>query len=294
MKRPLSWLFLYVLILILSSCNSKKQNSNEIKEDLKEETFFGLKPPGKTPELFAPGVVSTNNLEIEAAVSPSMDEFYYVRQKKGESPQSYVAKYVDGEWQETATARSDGEVFISLDNKTMYLGNKYRSRTDTGWTEEKSLGDPYAQYPVMRLTASAKETHVFDEREVIGVIRYTELVDGKRSEVKQYDENINRGKFTAHPFIAPDESYLIWDSERVGGYGGSDLYISFRQEDGSWGPAINMGGEINTELDDTYGSITSDGKYFFFYRIYLRGTFEESEANIYWVDAEVVMGLKKS
>jgi len=38
-------------------------------------------------------------------------------------------------------------------------------------------------------------------------------------------------------FIAADESYLILDSEREGDYGESNLFISFRQEDGSWGAA---------------------------------------------------------
>ena len=79
-----------------------------------------------------------------------------------------------------------------------------------------------------------------------------------------FGEHINSGRFTAHPYIAPDESYLIWDSVRENGYGSADLYISFRHIDGSWGPAINMGKDINSELEDAYGSITPDGKYFFF------------------------------
>jgi len=36
-----------------------------------------------------------------------------------------------------------------------------------------------------------------------------------------------QGKYNAHPFIAPDEAYIIWDGERDSGYGDTDLYISF-------------------------------------------------------------------
>ena len=54
-----------------------------------------------------------------------------------------------------------------------------------------------------------------------------------------------------------------------------------------------MGNEINTEIDDTYGSVTSDGKYFFFNRIELGESFEESNANIFWVNAQVIMNLRK-
>jgi len=107
---------------------------------------------------------------------------------------------------------------------------------------------------IMRLTASTKGTYVFDDYKSDDVIRMSTLVDGKRQEPKKMDSVINTGKMTAHPFIAPDESYSIWDSEREGGFGQSDLYISFRQENGVWVPAINMGESINTGRDDAFGS----------------------------------------
>ena len=96
-----------------------------------------------------------------------------------------------------------------------------------------------------------------------------------------------------HPFIALDEQYLIWDSKRAGVFGGSDLYISFRRDDSSWGPTINMCNAINSEIDDTYNSSVSfDRKYFFFNRIVLGESFEESEANIFWVDARIIEHIR--
>ena len=58
------------------------------------------------------------------------------------------------------------------------------------------------------------------------------------------------------------------------------------------GPAINMGPEINTKYEDNRGMVSHDGKYFFFNRINIGENFEESEANIFWVDAQVINGLK--
>ena len=98
---------------------------------------------------------------------------------------------------------------------------------------------------------------------------------------------VNTGKLTAHPFIAPDESYLIWDAEKEGGYGESDLYISYRKKDGSWGAAVNLGSEINSEFDDAFGSVTPDGKYLFFYRGVSPGNLD-----IYWVDAQFIDKLR--
>ena len=100
---------------------------------------------------------------------------------------------------------------------------------------------------------------------------------------------VNAGEWTAHPFVAPDESYLIWDSEREGGFGKSDLYISFRQEDGSWGPAINMGASVNSEKWDAFASVTPDGKYILFNR----GVDpDNSNVDIYWIDANIIEMLR--
>ncbi|MEH6537766.1 MAG: hypothetical protein V7719_15300 [Psychroserpens sp.] len=279
-----------VLTLFLNACNTKKQNSKDSDSPIIENPYLGQKPPGLTSELFAPDIVSTENLEIEGVFAPGMKEFYFTRQVKGEVPKTHVIQYKNGIWHESSAEPRSGEVFISTDGNTMHLGNEYRELTALGWSENKSLGPLFDKFPIMRLTASAAGTYVFDERDEIGTIRYSKVVDGMREEPIEFGEEINTGKWTSHPFIAPDESYIIWDSEREGGYGASDLYISFHYEDGSWGPAINMGEGINTEREDAFGSVTSDGKYFFFHTIDL----EEGEgiANIFWVDAQIIENLK--
>jgi len=252
--------------------------------------YLGQEPPGSIPELFAPGIVSTDHLEIEGVFAPDLKAFYHVRQRKGEKPMVHTIRYQDGQWQPPVEEPRVGEIAISIDGSKMYLGKSYRERTDSGWSEDISLGPDYEDIPIMRLTASAKSTFFFDEREEIGTIRYSRLIDNQREEPKALSSEINSGKWTAHPFIAADESYLIWDSEREGGHGASDLYISFRQQDGSWGSAINMGPDINSKRDDAYGSVTSDGKYFFFHRVDLAEG--EGYANIFWVDAQVIENLR--
>jgi len=250
--------------------------------------YLGQEPPGSTPKVFAPDIVSTEHFEAFGIFTPDLEEFYFIRGGgKYQESTLLVIQYKNNRWSESVVSPSVGEPFISPDGKTMYLGNRYMERTNSGWSEVKSLGTPFEDIPIMRLTASAAGTYVFDEREEIGTIRYSRLIDGKREEPKEFSKEINTGKWTAHPFVAPDESYLIWDSEREGGYGDSDLYISFRQENGSWGPAINMGEGINTEREDIYGSVTSDGKYLFFHTYLGKG-----KANIYWVDAQVIENLR--
>ena len=157
----------------------------------------------------------------------------------------------------------------------------------------KSLGPMFDRddWGIMRLTASTGSTYVFDDRKSGDGMRISMMVDGKRQAPVRLPEHINSGEWTAHPFIASDESYLIWDSEREGGYGGSDLYISFRQTDGSWGPAINMGPQVNSDKDDFYGSVTPDGQFLMFDRT-ISSAKDHTNVDIYWVDAQFIEDLR--
>lgn len=273
--------------ILLSACSTRPQDLQGNESLPKEQLYLGQKPPGLTAEVFAPGIVTTHHMEFFGSFTPDLKEFYFKR-KGGQYEKStlVVIEYEDGRWIESTVSPSEasvGEPSLSPDGNILYLDSRYIERNDSGWSAVKSLGAPFADIPIMRLTASANGTYVFDEREEIGTIRYSRLVDGKREAPQAFAEEINTGKWIAHPFIAPDESYLIWDSEREGGYGDSDLYVSFRQEDGSWGPAINLGEGVNTEREDIYGSVSPDGKYLFFHT-YLG----EGKASIFWVDAQVI------
>lgn len=254
-----------------------------------EGPYIGQKPPGLTPEVFAPGIVSTEHRDWTGSFTPDMKRYSFGRNNsKNRTTTTVVFKSENNRWYESIVEpRVRG--FISPDGKTMHSGKQYRERADDGWSELKSLGSPFEDIPIMTLTASSKGTYVFDEMSSNGngVLRFSRLVNGKREAPRPLSKEINTGIWTAHPFIAPDESYIIWDSENDGGYGGVDLYISFRQQDGSWGAAINFGDKINTEGPDSGGYVTPDGKYFFFNR-----KIGPEDSDVYWVDAQIIENLK--
>jgi hypothetical protein len=201
----------------------------------------------------------------------------------------------DNVWKKYIEFKRKGEISFSPDGSRMHMAKGYKDRKCDCWSERKSIGPMFDRddWGIMRLTASAKGTYVFDDYKSDDVIRISRLKDGKRQEPKKMFPVVNTGEWTAHPFIAPDENYLIWDSEREGGYGDSDLYISFPQEDGSCGSAINMGDKVNSDKWVAYASFTSDGNYILFNRRIDDGSDNDNmNVDIYWVDAQIIETLR--
>ena len=93
-------------------------------------------------------------------------------------------------------------------------------------------------------------------------------------------ESLNTEHHEWDPFIAPDESYLIFCSTRPGGLGRDDLYVSFRGEDDGWSEAVHMGDEINSPRSENRPYVTLDGKYFFYTSI------KRGKRDVYWVSAK--------
>ena len=277
-------LILLVGIITFFGCKTNKEVIPSI-----ENPYLGQKPPGTTPIPFAPGMVTSNGWEYGGTFTPDLKKFYFIR--AGEEKQEFVVyQYKNKKWQDSVISSRIGQPFISPDGKTMHLGRRYKSLTKNGWSDVKKLNSPFDTLPIMRLTVSSKGTYFFDEfkRDYTGDIRYSRLINGKRELPKLLGKDINTGK-SFHPFIAPDESYLIFDGNRKGGYGDSDLYICFKQDNGSWGKVINLGEKVNTSAWEASANITPDGKYLLFNRNVGSDKFEN--VDIFWVDVKEIMKL---
>jgi len=279
------------LLISISIMSSKSHGQGD--SPILKGPYLGQKPPGMVAEPFAPGIISKDGWEVEGVFAPGMEEFYYTTRSANDKPITVIGlRQTNNIWKKFTEFKRNGEVTFSPDGKRMHMAKGYKDRLGDGWSERKSLGPMFDRedFGIMRLTSSAKGTYVFDDVKSNDVIRISTVKDGKRQPPKKLSSVINTGTFTAHPFIAPDESYLIWDSKREGGYGSSDLYISFRQEDDSWGPAINMGEQVNSDKWDAYASVTPDGKYILFNRNI--GSDKYENIDIYWVDAKIIETLR--
>jgi hypothetical protein len=94
---------------------------------------------------------------------------------------------------------------------------------------------------------------------------YTSNFDGLRWEpVVKMRKDINTKYWESHGFISEDGKTLVLSSDRPGGFGGLDLYISKLDANGNWGTPVNMGPDINTALNEDRPFLINNGKMIFF------------------------------
>ncbi len=89
MKR-ISTLIVLLFSILLINYKSYSQDNFPVLEG----PYLGQKPPGSIPEVFAPGIVSTKDWEIEGVFAPSMKEFYFARYRGTyDDAKTYVIQY---------------------------------------------------------------------------------------------------------------------------------------------------------------------------------------------------------
>lgn len=77
------------------------------------------------------------------------------------------------------------------------------------------------------------------------------------------NKNINTKYWDSNGFISEDGNQFVFASGRPGGSGGLDLYVSHKV-DGDWGPAVNLGTEINTQFNEDRPFLINNEKTLFF------------------------------
>lgn len=93
---------------------------------------------------------------------------------------------------------------------------------------------------------------------------YASTFDGtKWSPAVKLNKNINTKYWESHGFVSKDGNLLVFASDKPGGFGGLDLYIS-RKENGDWGVPVNLGTEINTPFNEDRPFLINDGKTLYF------------------------------
>lgn len=296
--------------------------------------YLGQKPPGKTPEIFAPDILSTNMNVAKIAISPDGKEIFFRLMSYDHSFTTIVfMREFNGVWSKPEVAPfsgkyNDGEPFFSLDGKQIFFnsnrsleGGKAKKdydiwvveRTESGWSKPLNLGlvvnsDKHDVNPAVTRKGNLYFASNREGGKGGNDIYVSRFVSGEYTTPQNIGDSINTVFTESGPFIAADESYIIFN--RFSSDTTTGLHISFRKNDGSWTEAQSMEKIISTENSGFHGVVSPDNKYFFYtssqspyfpnpedplsydeiIRIYYNHY--NGSYNIYWVDAIIIEEFK--
>lgn len=261
--------------------------------------YLGQTPPGKTPVVFAPGIVSTGAHEFSFSTNSDATEIYFAR---GTGPnnvkQIMVTRQVNGVWTGQAPLFPDfqGEQFepcVTPDGRYLYFMaflqgdgqqrpsiDMYRAeRKGNGWGKPYLLNSPFnpggAMFPSVTRDGVVYATDTKTGNNDIARTRPTANGFGS---FENLGAPINTDAMEAYSFVAPDESYIIFCRMAPAGGG---MLVSFKTGDGKWSAPqqIPLGMHGGTPF------VSRDGKYLFF----VSG---RMPSDLYWVSFDVVNDLR--
>ncbi|MCP4726962.1 MAG: hypothetical protein GY863_18115, partial [bacterium] len=292
-----------IAALAFNNCNNSTDPSQTTEPDQNDPDptaltgeYFGQVPPGSTPVVFAPGIISVpDHFEHSAAVfSPDKGEVFWAAKPNGQSYfKFYYMKMEGGIWTDPAVAPFSGNfdinrpVFSPDGNKLYYdSGNEIWvvERQGDGWSAPAMLPSVINSGSGQRMYSIADDGSIYfnrfntnsnlsDELEEIYVSRY---VNGQFTEPERLDDNINSDYARELAvFVAPDESYMIIEESRDDTICG--LFICYKMNDNSWSEriALNLGW-------GRFPYVSPDGRYLFFL----------GEEGIYWVNTSFIENLR--
>ena len=273
--------------------------------------YLGQKLPGKTPEIFAPGIISTDILEGCLGWGNHMEYFIFQRWIN-RKPKLYIMNQTNGVWSipeliPFGNKYQVGDFTIGPDGKTMVFASKIFldtvgsdgeggniwmvKKTETGWTKPKNFGMEintmhHESYPCLAANGNlyffSRRPGGYDDSDLYR----SKFIAGKYQDPINFGSKLNTEYHEWDTYIAPDERYMIYCSTKPGGMGSDDLYVTFKKKDGSWCKPVHMGTKINSHKSENRPYVSPDGKCLFY------ASTKSGNRDIYWVDAKIIEDLK--
>ena len=258
--------------------------------------WFTVSAPAKTahqsngPELFGIGVFTTGEWDFFVAFTPDQQTAYFCRANGSFTYFTILqSRYQNDQWSAPEIAPfsgrwSDADPHISADgNKLFFISNRPDSgdaaredydifvaeRTASGWTEPRRLPAPINDGNTEWSPSVSTNGNLYFGSARPGGKGGNDLYIARWNgsgydQPENLGDSINTPRGEVEPWIAPDESYMIFSGQnRLDGMGGFDLY-SAQRINGVWQKPRLLPAPINSTAGDFNQSVSPDGKWLYF------------------------------
>jgi len=162
----------------------------------------------------------------------------------------------------------DENTAVFTKSQAFFNAMMYATKTNGAWNliDLKELLQIDAErnlFPTS-ISGDGKTIYIYGPEDYDGVIFTTTNVNGNWSPLVKLNENINTKYWKSHATISHDNKKLYFTSNRKGGIGNLDIYVSNRDSLGNWGSAVNLGPVINTTENEESPFLSRDDKTLFF------------------------------
>jgi len=242
------------------------------------------------PAIFQPDVISKGDYESHPAFSPTGDTLYFIKTTYDLQVSAICVSYLKNKhWTEPQIAvfsgkYMDADPFVTKDGKSIFFmsnrplrdGDPVKDDTDiwkvvltaSGWSSPIHLAAPINSNSDEYYPTLADNGNIYfgstrkDGNKGGSDIYRCRYENGKYLPAENLGSNINTSGNEYEAFIAPDESYLIYNST-PNSLGHLDFYISFNKNS-VWTPASKLPTPINSDGIEWSPKVTRDKKLFYF------------------------------
>jgi tetratricopeptide (TPR) repeat protein len=155
-----------------------------------------------------------------------------------------------------------------FDNVYISKWDSAKARWDVAYPAEGDVNEPNAKTACTSISADGMEMFLYknNDAKALGGDIYVSRKGktGRWGKPEALGKPVNTSYYEDCASLSADGNNLYFMSERPGGYGHGDIYVSARIDKNTWGDPVNLGGSVNTAYDEGGISIAPDGKTLFF------------------------------
>lgn len=163
---------------------------------------------------------------------------------------------------------SDNEnILVFSKSEPFYDAILYSTRNNNQWSGPVNMNEILKidrDFFPTSLSADGKDLYLYSSVDYDGNIYISRFENGTWSLPVMLNPNINTKFWESHATVSHNNKKLYFTSNRKGGFGGLDIYVSERDSSGDWGTPVNLGSVINTPYNDETPFLSKDDKTLFF------------------------------